>query len=303
MSGCTIADVDHRRRRRPRTVHRPPGGGGHGQGPGPGPRARRPRRQQPRHPGRGGRRAPVRPPGRAASGVTVVRWSTPAGARCSPPPTGSTGDDRARTGRSRRRPRRPARADRARRAGGVAGRRLAAGAGRVHRSWATAPSATATCSASTPVARPRWAGRAVGPAARWPRPGWPADGWPRGAPRWPPVELVPDYRRPADARINWEQRAPADAVGSEQGPRRPGDRVAPDPSDRTPAGGHHRPHAHRGTCRASCGSRRPCSPSRGPAGCSSRSWPSGRPGPTGPPGSGAGSSGSPARCSSTTSPT
>jgi tRNA threonylcarbamoyladenosine biosynthesis protein TsaB len=30
-----------------------------------------------------------------------------------------------------------------------------------------------------------------------------------------PLELVPDYRRPADARINWEQRAPrsADPVG------------------------------------------------------------------------------------------
>ena len=30
-----------------------------------------------------------------------------------------------------------------------------------------------------------------------------------------PFELVPDYRRPADARINWEQRAPRsiDPVG------------------------------------------------------------------------------------------
>ena len=29
-----------------------------------------------------------------------------------------------------------------------------------------------------------------------------------------PVDLVPDYRRPADARINWEQRAPVPPPGS-----------------------------------------------------------------------------------------
>jgi tRNA threonylcarbamoyladenosine biosynthesis protein TsaB len=33
----------------------------------------------------------------------------------------------------------------------------------------------------------------------------------RGDPPVAPVELVPDYRRPADARINWEQRAPRSA--------------------------------------------------------------------------------------------
>jgi hypothetical protein len=27
----------------------------------------------------------------------------------------------------------------------------------------------------------------------------------------PPVEVVPDYRREADARINWEQRTPPTA--------------------------------------------------------------------------------------------
>ena len=28
------------------------------------------------------------------------------------------------------------------------------------------------------------------------------------------VDLVPDYRRPADARINWEQRAPRQVAGT-----------------------------------------------------------------------------------------
>ena len=73
--------------------------------------------------------------------------------------------------------------------------------------WATAPSATASSwpptrpldlgladelSAPPPLALARLARRR----------------WRRGAGRWPAADLVPDYRRPADARINWEQRAP-----------------------------------------------------------------------------------------------
>ena len=76
-----------RRRHRPRALHRAAGGGGHRQGPGPGPGDGGPRGHQPRHPGRGRRRPGSTPVGPAR----WWRWSTPAGARCSPPPTGSTG--------------------------------------------------------------------------------------------------------------------------------------------------------------------------------------------------------------------
>jgi tRNA threonylcarbamoyladenosine biosynthesis protein TsaB len=41
----------------------------------------------------------------------------------------------------------------------------------------------------------------------------------RGEVPTPAGDLVPDYRRPADARINWEQRAPRSATTGEVGPR------------------------------------------------------------------------------------
>ena len=37
--------------------------------------------------------------------------------------------------------------------------------------------------------------------------------WPPGCPVESAADLLPDYRRPADARINWEQRAPRAAGG------------------------------------------------------------------------------------------
>jgi tRNA threonylcarbamoyladenosine biosynthesis protein TsaB len=45
--------------------------------------------------------------------------------------------------------------------------------------------------------------------------------WGRGAVPEAAVDLVPDYRRPADARINWEQRAPRQ-VAPTGGGERPG---------------------------------------------------------------------------------
>jgi tRNA threonylcarbamoyladenosine biosynthesis protein TsaB len=47
----------------------------------------------------------------------------------------------------------------------------------------------------------------------------------RGEPTTPAGELVPDYRRPADARINWEQRAPRSVPPGS--PRGPGGGTAP----------------------------------------------------------------------------
>jgi hypothetical protein len=41
-----------------------------------------------------------------------------------------------------------------------------------------------------------------------------------GAEAPPPGDLVPDYRRNADARINWEQRAPRVPGAGEPGHRR-----------------------------------------------------------------------------------
>ncbi len=137
------------------------------------------------------------------------RWWTPDGARCSPPPTVSTGrSTRSGASRSRLRPPRPARADRTRRAGGVAGR---AGRGRrPGRSWwATAPSVTEHLLPSTrrSISSGRTELSAPPPLAQATAGPPPIGG--RGRPL-TALELVPDYRRPADARINWEQRAPRD---------------------------------------------------------------------------------------------
>jgi tRNA threonylcarbamoyladenosine biosynthesis protein TsaB len=43
--------------------------------------------------------------------------------------------------------------------------------------------------------------------------------WGRGEAPVAAVDLVPDYRRPADARINWEQRAPRQVVAAGEGDR------------------------------------------------------------------------------------
>jgi hypothetical protein len=49
-----------------------------------------------------------------------------------------------------------------------------------------------------------------------------------GVPPVAAVDLLPDYRRPADARINWEQRAPrvqeapSESAAPSPGPSRPG---------------------------------------------------------------------------------
>ena len=72
--------------------------------------------------------------------------------------------------------------------------------------WGTVPCATARVGC-----HPRLdLGRAAELSAprRWPWPVWPAERLDVGVPPVAAVELVPDYRRPADARINWEQRAP-----------------------------------------------------------------------------------------------
>ena len=173
--------------------------------------------------GGGGRR----PPGRGVRGRLPVR---PVRRR------------RRTTGRPGLGPRRPARADRPRglmawlaRAAPGAGRVTVVGDGAVrYRRAAGRP--PASISAGPTSCRPR---------RRWPWPAWPWPAWPGGPARCPPATVVPDYRRPADARINWEQRAPqvarptgagrAEAAGD--GPARAG------PASRCRC---HRPHADQG---------------------------------------------------------
>ncbi len=60
-------------------------------------------------------------------------------------------------------------------------------------------------------------GRAV---ARRCWPAWPPGAWPPGRNRWPAGDVVPDYRRHADAKINWEERAPQ-RTAAPPAPRRP----------------------------------------------------------------------------------
>ena len=147
---------------------------------------------------------------RCRAGAGGRRSSTPAGARCSPPPTGSTGPRRRRRIRTSTR-----RSVRDRPSGPIGARRrsmawlveLAAETGSGAWWWATGPCATARCWPCTPCST------STGPTSwpprrRWPWPAWPASRLAVGARPGGRGRLVPDYRRPADARINWEQRAP-----------------------------------------------------------------------------------------------
>ena len=161
--------------------------------------------------------------------------------------------------------------------------------GRHGRPWsATAPCATAPCWPAT-VPRPRpGRRRAGGPAAPGPGPAGPPPPGRGVATRGP---------RRAGARVPAPGRRP-DQLGAATARRRPptrpraGGRPGPVTGEEPPARAPPGP----GTVEVviapmrtkdlagCCGSRRPSSPNRGPTGCSSRSWPSAGPGPTGPPG-------------------
>ncbi len=194
---------------------------------------------QPRRAGRGRPRAS---PYRAADDGGRA-WSTRAAARSSSPPTSSRADrvddgdtapdpaDRsARTGAHPIAP--DVLAERWARSGGVR-RRVVVGDG--------------AAALPRPVGRgarrrPRPRRRARGAAARRCLPAWLPTGWPRGRALRRLTAVVPDYRREADARINWEERAPRRSARV----RRPGPPVsAAQPAATTRRGGD-RPHAHEG---------------------------------------------------------
>ena len=234
---------------------------------------------------------PRRPPTRFGAGAGRrgwSRWSTPGGARCSPPPTGSTRPatgatptaDRPRVGP---RPTGPSRSipealaawllDLAEEAGpvtvvgdgAVRYRRLLAANPRLDLGWA------AELSAPPPLALADLARRRLD----------------AGVPlRCPPVDLLPDYRRPADARINWEQRAPRPDRGHARAAPGPC-RDPPAPAGRLAGAGDHRPHADQGPPGGAQDRRGGVPPALVPPAVRRGAAPADVAVPTGPPGSGA----------------
>ena len=223
MSGCTVADVGpHRRRRRPRPVHRSAGRGGHGQGPGPGPGHRRPRGEQPRRPGRRGRRPASEPAAgrRRWSSVVDARRGEVFAAAYRFDRAGDRGDgrpSRSIPGRSAPTGAEPIDARRRWRPGCSTlgdGGRTGHGGGRRCRPLPPAPGRP------TP-ARPRLGRRSCRPRRRWPWPDWPAAAWPPGSA--PVGRRRPAARLPATGRRPDQLGAAGPAAdGAAVDPGRPG---------------------------------------------------------------------------------
>ena len=198
-----------RRRHRPGPVHRSAGGGGDGQGTGPGPGAPGPRGEQSRRAGRGGRRR--LPAGHARSGGLgggcsprrgvrrrlPLRSSCRAGHRGSRPAPGPTDPEEVRYDRLEPDPPQ-ALAAWLRELAADVGRVRVVGDGAVRYRRLLSVLAGLDLSLADQLSAPP--PLALARLAR--------DRLARGVTPTAPADLLPDYRRPADARINWEQRTP-----------------------------------------------------------------------------------------------